>query len=376
MKMTEKTYSRPTIPFPATEYTARLARLRRRLVTEKLDAVLVEDAVNRYYLTGFEASNGVLCVSAADEPVFLTDFRYLESARQAIPFARCARLVAGVSRYEPLAAQARRQHWRRVGVDGTAGGAPQASRNQTLPAVTAWTSCQESLNRLRQVKSPRELAALRRAIAMNDRVFATALPQIRPGMTEWAIRVLLRAEMDRVSQGESFDTIVAIGTHASHCHHHPSLRPWRRGQGLLLDMGVKVDGYCADMTRVVFYGPPSPRLREIYQVVLAANRRAIAGVRAGLSGDAADRLARQVIEKAGYGRYFGHGLGHGLGLQVHDPGSLRPKGEERLAEGMVVTIEPGIYLPGVGGVRIEDVVVLRRHGCELLTRTPKELLVL
>ncbi len=374
--MSEKTYARPTIPFPAEEYAARLARFRRRLVAEKLDAVLVEDAVNRYYLTGFEASNGVLCVSAGDDPVFLTDFRYLETARQTIPFACCGRLATGVPRYEPLAAQARRQQWRRVGVDGTVGGgALQASRNKSLPEVTEWTSCQESLNRLRQVKSPRELAALRRAIAMNDRVFATALPQIRPGMTEWAIRVLLRAEMDRVSQGEAFDTIVGIGANASRCHHRPSLRPLRQGQELLLDMGVKVDGYCSDMTRVVFFGPPSPRLREIYQVVLAANRRAMAGIRAGMSSHAADRLARQVIEKAGYGRYFGHALGHGLGLQVHDPGSLRPKGEERLAEGMVVTIEPGIYLPGVGGVRIEDVVVLRRNGCERLTRTPTELLV-
>lgn len=370
----EATCSRPTLPFPAEEYTARLARLQRRLAAEKLDAVLVEDAVQRYYLTGFEASNGVLCVPAGGEPVFLTDFRYLESARQAIPFARCARLVTGHPRHAPLAPLARRQRWRRVGVED-ADGSGAADRSKALSGVTEWPSAVATLNRLRQVKSPRELAALRRAIAMNDRVFATALPQIRPGMTEWEIRVLLRAEMDRVSQGEAFDTIVAAGSHASRCHHRPSLRRLRRGQPLLLDMGVKVDGYCSDMTRVVFFGPPSPRLREIYRVVLAANRRALAGVRAGITCHAADRLARQVIEKAGYGRYFGHSLGHGLGLQVHDPGSLRPNGSELLAEGMVVTIEPGIYLPGVGGVRIEDVVVVRRTSCERLTRTPTELLV-
>jgi Xaa-Pro aminopeptidase len=333
--------------------------------------------VQRYYLTGFEASNGILCVPTGETPIFLTDFRYLEAARQAIPFARCRPLINGAPRLTPLAAPAQRQRWRRVGVDNTtSGGTPAAERSKILCEVTEWPTAVALLNRLRQVKSPRELAVLRRAVAMNDRVFATVLPQIRPGMTEWEIRVLLRAEMDRVSQGESFDSIVAIGTHASRCHHHPTLRRLRRGQPLLLDMGVKVDGYCSDMTRVVFFGPPSPKLREIYRVVLAANRRALAGVRAGITCHEADRLARQVIERAGYGPCFGHSLGHGLGLQVHDPGSLRPKGKDLLTEGMVVTIEPGIYLPGVGGVRIEDVVLVRRNHCERLTNTPTDLLIL
>ena len=136
-------------------------------------------------------------------------------------------------------------------------------------------------------------------------------------------------------------------------------------------MGVKVDGYCSDMTRVVFFGPPSPRLHEIYRIVLEANRRALAGLRAGLTGHEGDRLARRVIEKAGYGKRFGHGTGHSLGLTVHETVALRSGGKEVLRPGMVVTVEPGIYLPGVGGVRIEDVVVIRRNGCDVLTATPK-----
>ncbi|MFZ4394650.1 MAG: M24 family metallopeptidase [Kiritimatiellia bacterium] len=369
------TFSRPTIPFPIAEYTARLARLQRHLTAEKFDAILIEDGINRLYFTGFESSNGLLCVPATGAPVFLTDFRYLETATQALGFLSCELLGAG-QRYEPLARLARQQKWRRAGYDGPGSPAALAKMELALPEVTQWASGQGAINHLRMVKSPRELTTISHAIRMNDAVFARALPQIRPGMTEWAIRVLLRAEMDRVSQGEAFDTIVCAGSNASRCHHHPSLRTLRHGQELLLDMGVKVDGYCSDMTRVVFFGAPSPRLREIYRIVLAANRRAIAGVRAGLTSHAADRLARQVIEKAGYGKYFGHSLGHGLGLQVHDPGSLRAKGKDVLPEGMVVTIEPGLYLPGVGGVRIEDVVVLRKHGCEVLTRTPKELLCL
>ena len=141
-------------------------------------------------------------------------------------------------------------------------------------------------------------------------------------------------------------------------------------------MGVKVNGYCSDMTRVVFFGPPSPKLREIYRIVLAANRRAIAGLRAGITTGEADALARKVIDKAGYGKQFTHSLGHGVGLHVHDPVAVRANGKDVLKPGMVVTVEPGIYLPGVGGVRIEDMVLVRRNDCEVLTATPKKLLIL
>jgi len=367
-----QSFSRPTVRFPDAEYAARLARLRRRMVAEKLDAVLVEDETNRLYFTGFEASNGLLCVRATEAPELYTDFRYLETARRELGFLRCA--IAGrKSRYAPLARSAQRSAWRRVGYDGSGSMAALENMKKDLPGVTQWASCQDVINQLRMVKSQRELMAIRIAVRMGDEAFARALPQIRPAMTEWEIRVLLRGVMDQVSQGESFETIVCAGANASCCHHHPSLRPLRKGQELLIDMGVKVDSYCSDMTRVVFFGPPSPKLREVYRIVLAANQRAIAGVRAGMTSHVADRLARQVVEKAGYGKYFGHSLGHGVGLLVHDPGALRCNGTDVLPEGMVVTIEPGIYLPGVGGVRIEDMVVLRAKGCEVLTATSKDL---
>jgi Xaa-Pro aminopeptidase len=366
-------FSRPTVRFPDEEYAARLVRLRRRMAAARFDAVLVEDPINRLYFTGMGSSNGILCVRGADVPLFLTDFRYLEDARSVLAFARCGLLKSGVPRYQPLARPARVERWRRVGYDGSGSIGALEAMQRTLPEVKEWCSCQELIGGLRQVKSPRELQALRRAARMTDAAFATVLPRIRPGMTEWEIRVQIRAAMDLVSQGESFAPIVCAGSNASRCHHHPSLRPLRCGQELLLDMGVKVDGYCGDMTRVVFYGPPSARLREIYGIVLDANRRAIAGVRAGMTSHAADRLARRVIEKAGYGKYFGHSLGHGVGLEVHDPGALRPRCRDELPAGMVVSIEPGIYLPGVGGVRIEDVVVLRRNGCDVLTATPKDM---
>ena len=367
-----QTFSRPTNRFPEAEYTTRVARLQKRLAAEKFDAVIVEEPINRLYLTGFQASNGMVCVSTDHAPIFGTDFRYLETARKELNFLKCID-IKGASRYHALAWMAQRNAWRRVGYDGRGSIGALEEMKKALPGVTEWASCQGAINSLRIVKSPRELAVIRTAVHMGDKVFAHVLPQIRPGMTEWEIRVLLRRVMDQFSQGESFDSIVCVGANASRCHHHPSLRPLRAGQELLIDMGVKVDSYCSDMTRVTFFGSPSPKLREIYRVVLAANQRAIAGARAGMTSHAVDRLARHVIEKAGYGKYFGHGLGHGLGLEVHDPGSLRSQGQETLPEGMVMTIEPGIYLPGVGGVRIEDVVVLRAKGCEVLTQTPKEL---
>ena len=365
-------FSRPTLRFPDAEYTARLARLRRRMVVEKFDALLIEDEINRGYLTGFEASNGLLCVNTDAEMAFFTDFRYIESARVELGFLHCKKFGRG-PRYEGLTQLARRQSWRRVGYDGAGSVSALDAMKKALPEVTEWASCQGVINTLRMIKSPRELTVIRNAVRMGDESFAHVLPQIRPGMSEWEIRVRMRSVMDQVSQGESFETIVCVGANASQCHHHPSLRPLRSGQELLIDMGVKVDGYCSDMTRVVFFGTPSPKLREIYRIVLAANQRAIAGVRAGITSHEADRLARELIEKAGYGKYFGHSLGHGVGLQVHDPGSLRTNGKERLQPGMVVTIEPGIYLPGIGGVRIEDMVVVREKGCEVLTQTPKEL---
>jgi Xaa-Pro aminopeptidase/Xaa-Pro dipeptidase len=369
----ENHFSRSTIPFPAQEYTARLGRLRRRLAAAKFDAVLIEDETNRMYFTGLEATNGVLCVCAAEEkPLFLTDFRYLEAARSQLGSVRVS-LMKRDSRYGALVGPARRGRWARVGYDGPGTLVALERMKRAMPDVSEWASCQAVVDGLRVVKSPREIGAIRNAVRMGDAVYARLLEEVRPGQTEWAIRVRLRGWMDAVSQGESFETIVCVGSNASRCHHHSSQRVLRRGQELLIDMGVKVDGYCSDMTRVAVAGSPSPKLREIHRIVLEANRRAVAGIRAGITCHAADALARRVIDRAGYGANCGHGIGHGVGLQVHDPGSLREGNQEVLRAGMVMTVEPGIYLPGVCGVRIEDMVVVREGGCELLTGTPRDL---
>jgi Xaa-Pro aminopeptidase len=214
---------------------------------------------------------------------------------------------------------------------------------------------------------------MRNAIRAADDILRHVMREIRPGMTEWEIRRLIRSWTDRLSQGESFPCIVCAGSNASRCHHHPSERPLRRGQELLLDLGAVVDGYHSDMTRTLFCGPPSRKLREIYGIVLKANLAAVSVIRAGKKCGAVDAVARRIIEKAGYGKYFGHGLGHSVGLAIHEWPGFTADCQAILKPGMILTVEPGIYLPGVGGVRIEDMILVRRGGCEVLTRTPRTL---
>jgi Xaa-Pro aminopeptidase len=369
----EITLSRPPMQFPGEEYRKRVERLARAAARSNLDALFVVTPLNRLYLTGFAASNAVLLLEPGRKPTFYTDFRYLEMARAEIGCATVADLTDRKKLFGPLAA---RRKWRRVGYEGSQGCASFATLIEAMPSVSEWVDAEKDIMALRAVKSPREQAALQIAVQTGDIVFENLLEEVQPGMTEWDIRCLLRGLVDVFAQGESFDCIVCVGSNASKCHHRPSLRQLRRGQELLVDMGVWMDGYASDLTRTVFYGKPSKKLGDIYKIVLDANRKAIQAVRAGRTCGEVDAVARGIITKAGYGKYFGHNLGHAVGLAVHEDPRLAPGSKEILKAGMVLTVEPGIYLPGVGGVRIEDMVLVRPNGCEILTATPKDLLAL
>jgi Xaa-Pro aminopeptidase len=242
-----------------------------------------------------------------------------------------------------------------------------------LPGVTEWEDIDPLILAQRAVKSPREQRVLRRAITANDALLAALLPQLRAGLSEWEIRNLIRREADRFGQGEAFDTIACVGANAAECHHVAGDEVLGPGQPLLLDFGVKLDHYCADMTRCLSPQRPDTRYRKLFRLVLEANRRVIAAIRPGMTGREVDDVARNHIVQAGYGAAFGHGLGHGLGLEVHEAPSFSPRSEEVIRPGMVVTVEPGIYLSGKVGIRIEDVVLITRDGCEVLTRSPHEL---
>ena len=358
----------PARDLPSVEFEARTKRLCKGLARDRLDAVLVVTEVNRYYLTGLQTSSGLLLLQRRQEPAFYTDFRYLVMARRRLTFMPSKKLWRPADELSVLACFGK--GWRRVGYEGQMDAARFNRLKEALPHVE-WVDVGSQLAGMRSVKSPAEQRAVRAAVAANDRLFSEVLKQISPGMSEWAIRNCVRAGADRLGQDEAFDAIACVGRNAAECHHHPDMTVLKRGQPLLIDLGVKVDHYCSDMTRSVFFGSPPPLYRELHAIVLEANRKAIRAIKPGRRCDEIDAIARRHIDKAGYGDHFGHGLGHSLGLEIHESPSFAASCKTELKPGMVLTVEPGIYLPGRLGIRIEDVILVTRDGCEVLSQTPR-----
>ena len=364
---------RPPACFPADEYIARIRRLQSLLRAKELDGAFFFDPLLRLYYTGFDSTNGLLAVDARDGATFLTDPRYIDAARAQLPFLDCALFQRG----DKLDAQYRKisRKWKAIGLEG---GMPADDLDKVLDRLSdgrgdrEWEDVSAIARRQRAVKSARERKAMRAACAANDRMMVEVQRAARPGMTEWEIRNLVRRFADTFGQDESFDAIVCVGASAAEPHHHPGLEPLTEGQSLLLDIGLKLDHYCADLTRTCFFGKPGKLFREVHSVVLAANRLAASKLRPGMTCGELDAIARSYIEKAGFGKYFTHSLGHGVGIEIHEAPTAAPNVPAKLEPGMVVTIEPGIYIPGKVGVRIEDVALVTRDGCEILSSAPRD----
>lgn len=354
---------------------ARQAALRERLSTLGYDLLVIQSLPNVRYLTGFTGSSALLVVRAQDA-VLVTDYRYAAQAPREV--GNSARVeIDQVSVWERL---------KRVVQERSAGvGAFEAhiatirdrDRLEGL-GVPRWEATGDLVERLRTVKDPDEVKAIRAAAALASEALSESLPAVKPGETEFEIAARLEAALRRRgSEWHPFPTIVASGARAALPHARTSARPVERGEWLLLDFGAQVDGYCADLTRTVVVGARADeRQRLIYETVRQAQKRALDNVQAGMSGREADQLARDVIAQRGFGEAFGHSLGHGLGLEVHEAPRLSATAEGVLPAGAVVTIEPGIYLPGWGGVRLEDDVHLGATGAELLSDNRVELLEL
>jgi Xaa-Pro aminopeptidase len=341
----------------------RLAALAARLD----DPLLVTNLTNIFYLTGFESSNAALLVRPGGETTLFTDFRYAESAR-AIADVEVQMTKRALMRDvgEQLSGRVQFEadvlpylEWERLGT----GGAKLVATNGIVDAVRA-------------TKDEEEVARLRRAARIADRGLEALTAETWVGRTEraiaWRLRELLHAHG---AEEQAFESIVASSTNGALPHAHPTDAIVEKGTLVTVDWGVRVDGYCSDCTRTFSTGGALPaRLREAYAVCLDAQLQAVAGIKAGVTGVEADAFARRPIEAAGFGDAFGHGLGHGVGLQVHEAPRLSTESEDTLEAGHCVTIEPGIYLPGLGGVRIEDLAIVRDDGVELLTSFPKELI--
>lgn len=365
-------FPRPPAPFPPEEYAARIERFRKALARRGIDGAIVSRHVSRLYLTGFDSSAGTLLISADQGALFAVDFRYIVMARRALPFARCVLMRPG----GPDGALPFASKWRTAGYEGADSRAATDAIFARFSGVRKWEAVDSDLGALRSVKSALERGALRAAIRQGDRLFADAIQKISPGMSEWQIRNVFRSGADRLGHGESFETIVCAGKNGAECHHRPDATVLRPNMPLLVDFGVVLDNYHSDMTRCVSFGRPTPLYRKVYEIVLEANRAAIDGLRPGMTGAEVDAMARGVISRAGYGDAFGHSLGHSVGMEIHEGPNFSQSEKRVIKPGMVITVEPGIYLPGRLGVRIEDVVLVTRGGCEVLTRTPRELVSL
>jgi len=359
-----KNISQPAENLPQSEFAARTRRLNGVMRRLKLDALFVMTEVNRYYFTGLLTSNGLIMAERGEEPLFFTDFRYLTAAKKELLCMPSKLLWSAKEEKGVLAGFG--CCWKRVGYEGAISAARFNQLQAALPDVE-WVDIQSEIGTLRSVKSAAESTAMRRACAANDRMLDNVLNQIEIGMTEWEISGLIRQEAEKLGQGVAFESIVCAGRNGAECHHHPDNTALRKNQLLLLDLGVKVDHYCSDMTRTTFFGKPGALYQKIYQIVRDANRKAISRIKPGVTCEEIDKVARDHISKAGYGKYFGHGLGHGLGLEVHESPNFSAGNKTVLKPGMVMTVEPGIYLPGRLGVRVEDVILVTRSGCDVIS---------
>ena len=351
----------------------RLIRARSLLSEQGLDALLVHQAANRTYLSGFTGSAGIALITAL-EALLLVDFRYTE---QAASEAREFEVIKADRQFiETLTEVVRGRGLRRLGFESEIVSVKQ-HRDYADRLAPAELVPVEGVDRLRWVKDADELARIEQAVAIADAAFAHVQSLLQPGAVERDIAVELEFFMRRHgAEKEAFETIVASGPRSALPHGRASDRVLQAGDFVTIDFGAVYRGYVSDCTRTVVLGSASPKHQQIYATVLAAQRAALAGIRPGMTGKAADGIARTIIAEAGYGEAFGHSLGHGVGLIVHEGPTLSPREEAVLAPGMVVTVEPGIYLAGWGGVRIEDLAVVTEEGCRSVTRAPKELLIL
>jgi Xaa-Pro aminopeptidase len=350
----------------------RLPKLRKSIAEKGLDALLISQPENLRYLSGFTGS-GWLLVSAR-KAILVLDFLYVEQAKGEAPGFEIVQIKQDL--HEWLPGLISDLGWRKLGFEANL--ISYDSHHKLGEAIKAKQTSLELVpttgivEQLRSIKEPVELGFITKAVELADSAFEQAKAIIRPGTTEreaaWEIEKNLR---QKGSEGVAFEIIVASGPNSALPHARPTEKTIGAGEPIIIDMGAKVGGYCSDLTRTLFLGGADKTFRRIYDIVLKAQATAMEGIKSEMSALEADQLARRVIEQAGYGQAFGHGLGHGVGLAVHEYPRLGLTSADSLADNMVVTAEPGIYLPGQGGVRIEDMVVLENGKARGLTKAQK-----
>jgi Xaa-Pro aminopeptidase len=359
----------------ADEFGARRSRVIAEFAERKLDGLVLTLGPNLRYLTGFTGSNGLLLLPASGDATLFTDPRYRIQAAQEVS---CDVEICTGPIVPQLAAAADAARLRRLGYD------PGHVTCREFEALRAAVSAKVALQpvsgwieSLRMVKSEAEIGQIRRSVETNSAAFEQAVRRVRVGMREADLAAELEYRMRREgAEKPAFETIVAGGERSALPHAQPTTARLKAGELVVVDMGAMQDGYASDMTRMLHLGSPSAKARKLYKAVLRAQLAALDAVRPGVTAMHVDRAARSVLKAEGLDKLFVHSTGHGLGLEIHEPPRLGKKEKLRLQVGMAITIEPGVYLEGYGGIRIEDTVVVTRTGCEILTPTAKELRVI
>lgn len=355
-------------------FSNRITALRSSMAAKKLDAFVTSHGASLRYLCGYTGSNGLLIVTARTS-FFLTDFRYKEMMRTEVAagkkqIGKGSLLLHAVE--NGVFAKLRRIAFEK---DHLTIAAYETVRSCIGPKRTILTS--GLVESLRAVKDQSELELLKQAFAISDAVFQKVLGIIRPGMTELELSAEISYLHKKLgAENDSFDVIVASGERGSLPHGTATDKKFAQHEFITLDFGCLYRGYHSDMTRTVCLGAPTPEMKNVYAVVSEAQQRGCDAVKAGASAKRIDGVSRKYIASKGFGKYFGHSLGHGVGLDIHELPRIAPKSRDMLVSGNVITIEPGIYLPGRFGIRIEDTVIVRSEGCEVLTGSPKELIIL
>ena len=350
----------------------RLKKIQQLLKQNNIDAVIINNPVNCRYLSGFDGTSGVLLIGL-DHAFLVTDFRYIEQATAQTQHFTVQRWQDDL--YKSLVPLIEEAGWSKLGFESKhVTYATFIEMKEKLPVELI--PLEETTEQQRIIKSDDELAVLRRGAKILDLAFNHIRSLIRPGMTEQETALELEIYLLRQGAEDSaFRFIVASGKRGAMPHGIASAKKLVKGELVTLDFGAVFEGYATDMTRTVVLGNASQRQLEIYDIVKKAQQKAAAAVKPGLKGSEVDAVARGVIDQAGYSQYFGHGLGHGVGLETHEPPTLNPRSNTVLAAGMVVTVEPGIYIPEWGGVRIEDMVSVTEDGVEMLTNSTRDLIV-
>ncbi len=353
----------------------KIERLRAKLCEHNIDGALISSKENIRYYSNFTSEDATLLITM-DSKFIITDFRYIEQCKIQCPDFLLVDL-SGKKVSEHLNNLCRKKDIKKLWFEGDCLTFNVfKSINETI-SPTELIPDEGIPASLRMIKTPEEIESIEKAASIADLGFEFMLDNARAGMSEKDIALELEFFLRRNgSEGLAFDTIAASGANGAMPHAVPSDRKIEKGDMLTLDYGCVVNGYRSDMTRTIAFGEPSAKLREIYKITLDAQLKALDAVKPGVKGLEVDKVARDHITDNGYGEYFGHGLGHGVGLQIHEGPTLSKKGNLELQPGMVVTIEPGIYLPDVGGVRIEDLVVITDTGYKNLTSSKKDLIIL